>query len=1158
MQLAVSALALGVLVPFVAAQAPDGTAPRAPSSDPRVMLDYALFDPLVSLPEVPPTLQAGADVDLYIVQFVSTPTDADRDRVRDVGGEIRGYLPNDCHLVQIAGAAALIGLDGVRWVGPYQPAYRLEGVLLGEIVAGQPIPKRRYNLLMVDKRRDKAALEAKLRALGADIVDRHIGSVLFTADLTGAQLVQAARLNEVMWIDRWFAPEKDMNNARVQGGGNYVETAGGYTGTGVRGHIYEGCEFNHPDFNTALTNVLSGGEPDRHGHCTTGIVFGNGNSDANARGMAPNAVGFYTNYESVTAGFSRNAVINNVVNTRNCMFTTASWGGGLTGSYNATSADADDIVFDHRIPWTNSMSNWGNNTQVRPEAWAKNVISIGGVWHGNNSSAADDSWLWPGPGAQPYPNASIGPAADTRNKPDLCAYYDNVWTSDLTFGTDNGISTAGTGGYNNVAGIAGNSTTGFNGTSSATPIVAGHNALAIQMYTDHIFSNPPRVVGGTRFQNRPYAQTLKALMIAGANLYTPTATNNRREHVGWGFPNLQNLYDRRDAIAIVPEDVPIQQGQTHTYQFEVLPGQTLLKVVMTYLDPMGDPAAAFDRVNDLNLRVIQPNGTAYWGNVGLEGAGQTNQSATGGSADNRDTVEVVVRNSPAAGIWTVEITAPTITIDGNVATGATDAVYALVFNGGRRVVGSGCARFIPDTSTTSDAGNYFPFGGYSATNLSTVYAQNNSGGVGGTVYFDVTVSSAMYVTRMDVNTLVGAGTEVFCDVYRTSIGGTHVGNELNPAAWIPLTAGRGFAEAVDTPTPIDLQQPFYLSPGTYGIAIVAGNFNHAYTNGANSYSNSALQIDAGSATNGPFGGSGVFSPRTANVTLGYRIDGAQGTNIRYQTIVRRAELGNAGLITGLSFSSDTATGRHWNDSLLIRMANVPSGYTLVSTFATNIPGATTVLNLSNYSFEYAADTWRDIGLQNGFAYNGTGDVVIDVVARGNWQTESGLFHDSNEPRVYNAVWSGAVPTTGTVDTDQSLRMRVQFNCAQANEHGSSCGRLIAAHVGDGHRGATFRFRVTNAIPSSIVFVGLGQYNGPPLPFPLGGLGWTNCLAFAQSDVLLTEATNASGVADNLLTIPNNPSLDGAIVYGQWFQIDTSEPGLLTFSNYTRVIVGLTP
>src|SRR6185503_16402599 len=123
----------------------------------------------------------------------------------------------------------------------------------------------------------------------------------------------------------------------------------------------------------------------------------------------------------------------------------------------------------------------------------------------------------------------------------------------------------------------------------------------------------------------------------------------------------------------------ITQGATHTYTVSVLSGETTLKVCMTYLDPAGVPAAAIDRINDLTLRVIAPNGiTSYWGNVGLMGAGQANVSSTGGAANTVDTVECVFVNNPAAGNWTIQITAPVIAADAHLATAATDATYALV------------------------------------------------------------------------------------------------------------------------------------------------------------------------------------------------------------------------------------------------------------------------------------------------------------------------------------------------------------------------------------------------------------------------------------------------------------------------------------------------
>ena len=56
---------------------------------------------------------------------------------------------------------------------------------------------------------------------------------------------------------------------------------------------------------------------------------------------------------------------------------------------------------------------------------------------------------------------------------------------------------------------------------------------------------------------------------------------------------------------------------------------------------------------------------------------------------------------------------------------------------------------------------------------------------------------------------------------------------------------------------------------------------------------------------------------------------------------RRADLGVAGTLRSLSFSSQV-TGRHWNDSLLVRLSHVPAGHTLSTNFATNLPTPHTI------------------------------------------------------------------------------------------------------------------------------------------------------------------------------------------------------------------------
>jgi len=1125
----------------IQAQAPGDVTVRSESADHRILLKYGSFDPLLGTLEAPGTLRSAADTNLWIVQFPGPAIDADREAIRSIGGTIVQYMPNDGYVVRMSGASAAscAVLKEVRWVGPYHPAYRVEAFLFQEHVTGAVVPVRKYNMVMADKRGEKNALQAKIQAIGGKVTDRHDGGLLFTAELTGVQMLLAARFDEVLWIERWTAPELDMNNARTTQGADIIEGAAGYTGIGIRGHVYEGVEAAHPDFTTAMTNVRSSGAAQDHGHCTAGCIFGNGNSAAQARGMAPGAVGFYTNYLTVTGGWSRNAVIGDVVNVHSCMFTTASWGGGVTSAYTAVSADADDIVFDHRIPWTQSMSNQ-NSTLCRPEAWAKNVISIGGMFHRDDAVTGNDAYTYAG---QPFQSASRGPAQDGRLKPDLSNFYEDVWTSDLS----------GTAGYNNAAGVAGNSTTGFNGTSSATPITAGTNALAIQMYTDSIFNNAPRVSGGTRFQNRPYAQTLKALQIACASIY-PLAQGTRAQ-AGWGLPALDTMYNRRARMTIIPEDVPITQGATHTYVVNVLNGETSLKVCMSYLDPQGNVAAAIDRINDLTLRVIHPNGTtSYWGNNGLTAA---NVSSTGGAANTLDTVENVILANPAAGDWTIEITAPIIAQDAHLATGGVDATYALVVNGGIRFPGSGCARYIPDTGTTGTI-NTIPFGTAGPSSLPTVFANNNGGGVGGAIYFDITPTTNLYLCGLDLNSSIAAASPMTIDVY-TRVG-TFAGNEGNIAAWSARTAGHGTAAGTDLPSIIHLNETILLGANiTYGIAVVARNFNHSYTNGTGTnqnYSDANMAIACGSATNAPFNGS-PFSPRVANMNVKYRTDTSAWGNQRYQTILRMEQLGSAGSIRGLGFSPST-TGRHYNHTLQIQMSHVPAGHTLSTTFATNLPSPVTVLNAPTYSWHTTADTWNEIGLQNSFAYNGTSDVVVDIIAVGNHDTVPGGFNRGALPRAYAFNWaSGSTPTIATGTDNAGQRIRVNFNCAVGSEYGTSCGPLRALHFGTPNRGGTAWYDVYDALPSSGVIIGLG-FTGIPSPLSLTGFGFTNCIQWHDLSSTLFKVTDATGFATHAISVPNSAIYDGLKIRGQWFALDPAQPGGLTVSNYITNLIGIDP
>lgn len=331
-----------------------------------------------------------------------------------------------------------------------------------------------------------------------------------------------------------------------------------------------------------------------------------------------------------------------------CVFQSNSWGSNTTSAYTTTSAAMDDILFNNDIIICQSQSNTGT-TASRPEAWAKNIVSIGGVNTNNTSVLTDDT----------QSTASIGPASDGRIKPDLCNSYNSVLTTTST---------------NDTA-----YTTGFNGTSSATPITAGHFGIFFQMWNAGLFGNTVNP-SGTVFSNRPRASTSKAMMINTAQVYgvVPGTINLARIRQGWGLPDLRRLYDMRDRMIVQNEENRLEVGQSATTSFAVSGDGQPLKITMVFKDPQGNPAATVHRINDLSLRVVSPSGAVYWGNNGLLNG---HWSTTGGAANTIDTVENVFVSLPAAGTWTVQVIASEVNQDADPSTPAMDVPYSLVVSG---------------------------------------------------------------------------------------------------------------------------------------------------------------------------------------------------------------------------------------------------------------------------------------------------------------------------------------------------------------------------------------------------------------------------------------------------------------------------------------------
>ncbi|HEY8206765.1 MAG TPA: S8 family serine peptidase, partial [Myxococcaceae bacterium] len=594
----------------------------------------AQFDPLKGqAPLVSSQLLAGIDSKLHFVQFMATPLPEFRDAIEAAGGKVLRFYADHTYLVEMdASAKKLVSaLPYVRWVGPYHPEYRLEPELRDAITGrANALRSQRYSIMVGERgaKRQNAVAEM-VRGLGGkvDLVEK--GGMRVEATLTQEQLARLVQSDDVQYVDRWGGPgEVDMDHVREVGGANALEIATGYSGEGVRGEVFD-TELltSHVEWPTApiLHSVNSTLPPPgvsvKHGSSCYGINFAQGIS-APARGLLPDGQGIFFLYNESTqfggakSRYDINAELIDPAGPYRAVFQTSSVGSSLTTAYTTISAEVDDYLLEYPILSTQSQSNAGT-TMSRPQAWAKNIVSIGGMYHFNNTNLTDDHW---GSGA------SIGPAADGRLKPDLSFYYDDI---DTTTGSGN------------------TNYTDFGGTSAATPETGGHFGLLHQMWHNGIWAGH----GGKTdvFTSRPNMATAKALMINNAYRYNWTLGGSNgdldRAKQGWGRPDLTRLRNRASLTSIVDETDVLKPLGMRSYSVSVPAFQTELNVTMAYTDPMGTVGAARARINDLSVRVTSPSGVVYWGNNGLTAG---NWSTSGGVSNIVDTVENVFVQNPAA------------------------------------------------------------------------------------------------------------------------------------------------------------------------------------------------------------------------------------------------------------------------------------------------------------------------------------------------------------------------------------------------------------------------------------------------------------------------------------------------------------------------------
>jgi len=263
---------------------------------------------------------------------------------------------------------------------------------------------------------------------------------------------------------------------------------------------------------------------------------------------------------------------------------------------------------------------------IAPDTTAKNIMTVGAVEDAVTDGFHDVTK------ADLTSFTSTGPTDDGRIKPDLVA---------------NGASL-----YSTLHGTT--DYTMMSGTSMSSPSACGSAALLMQLY-DRLFGGAMR------------ASTLKGLMLHTAD---DLGNPGPDYQFGWGLANVRRAADHLIYHDSFPERMRFTEDEltsslpSKSYSFE-WDGVSPLRATLSWTDPAGVAVDIHDSrvptlVNDLNLKLIAPNGSEYFPYVMPFVGTWTTESmslpATTGVNHTDNVEQVRIETGAPAGIWQAEVT----------------------------------------------------------------------------------------------------------------------------------------------------------------------------------------------------------------------------------------------------------------------------------------------------------------------------------------------------------------------------------------------------------------------------------------------------------------------------------------------------------------------
>ncbi|MEL6987427.1 MAG: S8 family serine peptidase, partial [Bacteroidota bacterium] len=386
---------------------------------------------------------------------------------------------------------------------------------------------------------------------------------VYTLKLNKASIQALASLPIVSYIAKKESNVELMDNRYFMHGTGKANTSSansfGLTGAGVVVGVSDvGPVYNqHIDYQDRVTDLNNNtiNASTYHGNHVSGIIGSAGIQDVMYTGIAPNA----SLLTAPVNGMHSSSYIDNYgMVISNHSYAAVSVNGSVYGGKYTSHPTLTDQKIQQNEQY---MEIWsagnvgGYGSLANGYNVAKNVLTVSG-------SKIDAS------GVSRNDDVSMGPTLDGRLKPEICANYKAISTD-----TENGYRSA-------------------SGTSMSSPTAAGAMALMYEHYRNLNNGVDPK------------GATMKAIMCNSAD-----DNGNVGPDYKWGFGNL----NVNKALQVITDnhfyEASINQNEIESFQINAPSGLKQLKVMLYWNDKYGAPNCTSCLVNDLDIKLISPNGS---------------------------------------------------------------------------------------------------------------------------------------------------------------------------------------------------------------------------------------------------------------------------------------------------------------------------------------------------------------------------------------------------------------------------------------------------------------------------------------------------------------------------------------------------------------------